>query len=62
MEKFVYAFTKEEGLIFEVVTNEGDNMYWADQNGGVQLSSEHILSILNGRYSAEEMVVIYGNV
>lgn len=55
MEEFVYAFNKEEGLVFEVITNEGDNLYWAGLNGGVQLNAYDIATILNGG-NAEEIV------
>jgi hypothetical protein len=53
MEEFVYAFTREEGLVFEVVTNEGDNLYWAGINGGVQLNAYDIAEILNGKDAGE---------
>jgi len=52
----IYAFSKESGLVFEIVTDEGDNVYWAAINGGIPLEPSEILCILNGRYTAEEMV------
>jgi hypothetical protein len=56
MNELIFAFSKEEGLVFEIVTDEGDNVYWAHLNGGIQLNPGEILAILNGRYTAEEMV------
>jgi hypothetical protein len=49
MEGVIYAFTKEEGIIFELVTNEGDNVYWANLNGGIPLSPEDMIQILQGK-------------
>jgi len=53
MEEFVYAFNKEEGLVFEVINNEGDNLYWAGLNGGIRLNSYDIATILNGKNASE---------
>jgi hypothetical protein len=52
----IYAFAKPEGTVFEVITNEGDNIYWAHNNGGIPLSPEDILQILQGKDANE---VIY---
>ena len=53
MEEFVYAFLKEEGIVFEVITNEGDNLYWADNNGGIRLNAYDVNEILNNGNAAE---------
>jgi hypothetical protein len=55
MEGIFYAFVKEEGTVFEVITNEGDNIYWAHNNGGIPLSPEDILQILQGK-NADEVI------
>jgi hypothetical protein len=53
MEGIIYAFAKPEGTVFEVITNEGDNVYWAHNNGGIPLSPEDILQILQGKDVSE---------
>ena len=59
MEGIIYAFVKEEGTVFEVVTNEGDNLYWANLNNGIPLSPEDILQIINGKDANEVIDTIW---
>ena len=53
MEGIIYVFVKPESTTFEVVTNEGDNVYWAQLNGGIPLSPDDMLSILKGKDAVE---------
>lgn len=51
MEKVIYYFPanyNRESEVFEVVTNEGDNLYWANCNGGIAVNLDDICAILNG--------------
>lgn len=46
MEKFIFMFITPEGPVYELVTNEGDNVYWANCNG-TMLTMQEIVDILN---------------
>jgi hypothetical protein len=46
MEKKIFMFRKNGYLVYEVVTNEGDNWYWATVNG-TEVSLEEVVDILN---------------
>jgi hypothetical protein len=46
MEKKIFMFRKDNQLSYEVVTNEGDNWYWASCNG-TEVSLEEVVDMLN---------------
>ena len=48
MEKKIFMFRniEEKTLLFQVVTNEGDNWYWATING-TEVSLEEAVDMLN---------------
>lgn len=60
MEKFIFMFLKPEGLVFELVVDEGDNLYWASRNG-TMLSQEKIVKMLNKQESVIASLPVIGS-
>jgi hypothetical protein len=60
MEKFIFMFLKPEGLVFELVVDEGDNVYWASRSG-TMLSQEKIVNMLNEQESVIASLPVIGS-
>jgi hypothetical protein len=57
----IYFFPNKETYQFETISTEGDGMYWANINGGLLVSNEDVVDILNGMITIEDVLTAHYN-